>query len=112
MRCSWPGWRSTSPGVLVQSILTASDPLSSVSANSTLLAVGAMLMLMASVGDAAHGILMFPVLKRHNERMAVGYLAARLVDAVVIALGVVLLLLQVPLGREYAAAAAPDASYL
>ena len=28
--------------------------------------------LMASVGDALHGILMFPVLKRHNERIAFG----------------------------------------
>jgi Domain of unknown function (DUF4386) len=98
--------------VLTQSILTAPDHLSAVSGNSMLLAMGAMLMLMASVGDAAHGVLMFPVLKQHNERIAFGYFAARLVDAVLIAVGIVLLLLQIPLGREYLAAGAADSSYL
>jgi hypothetical protein len=98
--------------VLTESILAAPDHLSTVSANSMLLAMGAMLMLMASVGDAAHGVLMFPVLKRHNERIAFGYFAARIFDAVLIAIGVVLLLLQIPLGREYLAAGVSDASYL
>ena len=60
--------------VLIQSILGAPDHLSTVSANSMLLAIGAMLWLMAVVGDAAHGVLMFPVLKQHSERIAVGYL--------------------------------------
>ena len=97
---------------LVQSMLGASDPLSKVAAHSTLVAVGALLMLMAAVGDAAHGVLMFPVLKRHNERIAFGYFAARIVDAVLIAVGVLLLLLQIPLGREYLNAGAADASTL
>jgi hypothetical protein len=34
--------------------------------------------LLTVAGDAAHGVLMFPVLKRHSERGAVGYLAARI----------------------------------
>jgi hypothetical protein len=55
---------------------------------------------MAVVGDVAHGVLMFPVLKPHGERMAFGYLAARIVDAVFIAVMVVLLLLQIPLGAS------------
>src|SRR5215218_2368389 len=53
--------------VLIESILGAPDPLSAVSANS---------MLMAVVWDAAHGVLMFPVLKPHSERIAVGYLGS------------------------------------
>jgi hypothetical protein len=61
--------------VLFQSILGAPDPLSAVSASSMLLAIGAVLWLMAVAWDAAHGVLMFPVLKQHNsERIAVGYL--------------------------------------
>jgi len=42
---------------------------------------GAVLWLMAVIGDAGHGVLMFPVLKQHGERMAISYLAARIVDA-------------------------------
>jgi hypothetical protein len=97
---------------LIQSILGAPNHLSTVSANSMLLAFGAILWLMAVVGDAAHGVLMFPVLKPHNERIAVGYLAFRIMDAVFIAIMVLFVLLQIPLGSEYLKAAAPDASYL
>lgn len=97
---------------LFQSILGAPDHLSTVSANSMLLAFGAILWLMAVVGDAAHGVLMFPVLKPHNERIAVGYLAFRIMDAVFIAVMVLFVLIQIPLGSEYVKAAAPDAAYL
>ena len=92
---------------LVQSILAAPDHLSIVTANSMLLAGGAMLMLLAAVGDAAHGILMFPILKRRGERLAVGYLGYRIVDAAFIGLWVLFILLQIPLGREYLKPAAP-----
>ena len=97
---------------LFQSILGAPDYLSTLSANSMLLAFGAILWLMAVVGDAAHGVLMFPVLKPHNERIAVGYLAFRIMDAVFIAIMVLFVLIQIPLGSEYVKAAVPDASYL
>ena len=98
--------------VLILSILGAPDPLSSVSANSMLVAVAAFLWLMTVVGDAAHGVLMFPILKRHNERIAIGYLAARIVDAVFIAVMVLFILLQIPLASEYIKAAGSDASFL
>ena len=97
---------------LILSILGAPNHLSTVSANSMKLAIGAILWLMAVAGDAAHGVLMFPVLKQHSERMALGYLAARIVDAVFIAVMVLFLLLQIPLGSEYVKATAPNAFYL
>src|SRR6266516_4846014 len=97
---------------LIQSILGAPDHLSTVSANSMMLAIGALLWLTAVAGDAAHGVLMFPILKQHSERLAFGYLAARIVDAVFIAIWVLFVLLQIPLAGEYLKAAAADASYL
>ena len=97
---------------LFQSILGAPDYLSTVSANSMLLAIGAILWLLAVVGDAAHGVLLFPILKQHNERIAVGYLAFRIMDAVFNAIMVLFVLLQIPLGSEYLKAAAADASAL
>lgn len=98
--------------MLSESILTVPDHLSIVSANSMQLAIGALLMLLPAAGDAAHGILMLPVLKQHNERVAFGYFGARIVDAVFLAVGVMFLLLQIPLGREYLTAGAVDASFL
>ena len=96
---------------LFTSILSAPDYLSTVPANSMLLAFAAVLWLMAVIGDAAHGVLMFPVLKQHSERMAIGYLAFRIVDAVFIAVMVLFVLIQIPLGSEYVKAAS-DAPFL
>ena len=98
--------------MLIQSILLAPNHLSTVSAHSMTLEIGAVLWFMAVAGDAAHGVLMFPILKQYNERMAVGYLSFRIIDAVFIAVMVLFVLLQVPLGSEYLKAAAPDAFYL
>lgn len=98
--------------ILIKSVVGAPNHLSTVSANSMTVAIGAVLWLMAVAGDAAHGVLMFPVLKQYSGRMAIGYLAARIVDAVFIAVMVLFVLIQLPLGSEYLKAAAPDASYL
>jgi hypothetical protein len=99
--------------VLIQSILGAPDHLAALSANSMLLAIGAVLWLMAAAWDAAHGILMFPILKQHhNERSAVGYLGFRIMDGLFIAIMVLFILIQIPIGSEYLSAGASDASYL
>jgi hypothetical protein len=98
--------------LFIQSILGAPDQLSTIAVNSTLLAMGAVLWLCTVAGDAAHGILMFPVLKPHSERAAVGYLGARIIDATFIAVMALLILVQIPLGIEYLNAGSSDASYL
>ncbi|NWF78787.1 MAG: DUF4386 domain-containing protein [Chloroflexi bacterium] len=98
--------------MLIQSVLGAPDHLATVAARSMTLAFAAILWLLAVVGDAAHGVLMFPVLKPHSERIAVGYLAFRILDAVFIAIMVIFVLLQIPLGSAYLSAAAPAAPAL
>lgn len=98
--------------VLIQSILTAEDPLPNIAANGMLLAVGAVCWLVTVGGDAAHGVLMFPILRRHSERSAIGYLAARIIDAVLIAVMALLIVIQIPVGVEYLNADPGEVSYL
>ena len=98
--------------IMIKSILDAPNHLSIISAASTTVAIGAILWLLAVIGDAGHGVLMFPVLKQHSERMAIGYLAFRIVDAVFIAVMVLFMLIQIPLSSEYLKTAAADASFL
>jgi Domain of unknown function (DUF4386) len=98
--------------VFIQSLLGAPDHLSTIAANGMLLALGAVLWLFTVAGDAAHGILMFPVLKPHSERAAVGYLGARIIDATFIAVMALLILIQIPVGIEYLNAGSSDTSYL
>ena len=98
--------------VLVQSILGAPDHLAALSANSMLVAFGALLWLLAVAGDAAHGILMFPVLKQFSERIAFGYFGARIMDAIFVGIMALFILFQLPLGSEYMKAGPSDTSYL
>ena len=98
--------------ILIQSTLDAPNHLATVFANSMTVAIGALLWLLAVAGDAAHGVLMFPILKQHSERAAIGYLAARIVDAVFIAIMVLFLLIQIPLGSEYLKATASNSVFL
>ena len=94
--------------VLILSMLGASDPLASLGANSTLVAIGVMLWLIAVAGDAAHGILMFPVLRHFSERIAFGYFGARIMDAVFIGVMALLILFQIPLANEYLKVGPPE----
>lgn len=98
--------------MLIQSVLGAPNHLATLSAKSMTVAIGAALWLLAVAGDAAHGVLMFPILKQQSERMAIGYLAARIVDAIFIAVMVLFILLQIPLGSESLKAAVPNAADL
>jgi Domain of unknown function (DUF4386) len=98
--------------IMIKSILDAPNHLSIISASSMTVAIGAILWLLAVIGDAGHGVLMFPILKQHSERMAIGYLAFRIIDATFIAVMVLFMLIQIPLGSEYLKAAASDASFL
>lgn len=95
--------------ILVLSVLNAPDGLSALSGHGLKLAIGALLWMLTVAGDAAHGILIFPVLKRHGERMAIGYLGFRILDAVFLGAQALFVLLQIPIGSEFLKAA-PGAS--
>ena len=94
------------------SALGTPGQLETVSARSMMIAIGALLWVIAAAGDAAHGVMMFPILKQNNERVALDYLSARLVEAAVIAVSALFILLQIPLGAEFLKASASEIPYL
>jgi hypothetical protein len=94
---------------LVNSVVGHTDFLSTVSAHKTVLVFGAFLMLLNVAVDVGKGVLFFPILERHGKRTAVGYLAAMIVEVVLLAVGVLSLLMIVPLA-EQAADAGPAAA--
>ena len=99
--------------MMFQPLLGAPDPLAAISATGMTLAIGAGLWLLPAIGDVAHGVLMFPVLKQHSsERMAIGHLAARIANGIFIAIMVLFVLIQIPLASAYLTAAASDAPFL
>jgi hypothetical protein len=88
---------------LVTSVLGVPDFLSTVSTHRTTLVLGALLMLSNSAVDVGKGVLFFRIVENHGKRTALAYLAAMIVEVVLLAAGVLSLLLIVPLG-QYAGA--------
>ena len=94
------------------SALSTPGQLDTISARSMVIAIGAFLWLLAAAGDAVHGVMMFPILKQNSERIALGYFAARIVEAAIIAVSALFILLQIPLGAEFVKASTSEISYL
>ncbi|MCJ7534260.1 MAG: DUF4386 domain-containing protein, partial [Anaerolineales bacterium] len=89
------------------------DPeyLTAVSANEIKVLLGVLFQLILTASVVAIPIMMFPILKKYNERLALGYVVARIFEGffdIVIAMSVLLLL---TLSREFVKAGAPVASY-
>ncbi|HEX5810171.1 MAG TPA: DUF4386 domain-containing protein [Anaerolineales bacterium] len=84
---------------LVASVINAPDLLSAISAQQTTLVVGAFLMLLNTVIDIGKGVLFFPILENHGKRTALTYLAALIVQVVMLDIGVLCLLMIVPLAQ-------------
>ena len=87
------------------------DYLTSVYANENKVLIGVLFQVTLTASVVAIPIMMFPILKKHNERLALGYVVARIFEGffdVVIAISMLLLL---TLSREYVEAGAPVSSY-
>lgn len=94
---------------LVNSVIGASDFLSTIPAVQTTLLLGALLMLGNTVVDIGKGVLFFPILERHGRRTALVYLAAIVAQVVFLDLGAIFLLMLVPLA-QIAAEAGPSSA--
>lgn len=99
-------------GVLsVVPVIDLPDYLVQISAHAGQVTAGAFfqfLMMAAYVGMA---ITLYPILKSHNESLALGYVGFRLVAAALIVIGVILLLLLLALSQEFVEAGAPVSSH-
>ena len=98
--------------VFAGSILSAPDYLIKISANENKIIIGALLVLVMGFVLAMVPIIMFPIFKKHNEALAIGYVVFRgaleTITAITVAISWLLLL---PLSQEYVKAVSPDTSY-
>jgi hypothetical protein len=98
-------------GALVEAIISAPDYLRAVSENEIQAIIGVLLELINGIAVVGIGVLLFPILKRHNESLALGYLGLRLIEAVFCCVIVISPLSLITLSQRYLKAGAPDASY-
>jgi hypothetical protein len=70
----------------------------------TRVSFGAFLELLLIIANIGTAVVLFPILRRQNEILALGYVTARIVECVFIALGIISLLTVVTLRQETASA--------
>ncbi|MHA2253733.1 MAG: DUF4386 domain-containing protein [Candidatus Kariarchaeaceae archaeon] len=99
-------------GILIlDPILTSSDYLTKVSEDENQVILGSFLVLIDAVAVAGIGIVIYPILKKHNETIALVYAGARIVECVLFIVNVIAILTLLTLSQEFIAAGAPNDPY-
>ncbi len=96
--------------VFVQPILGAPDYLAGISANEGQVLLGALFLAIGAAAAAGIAIALYPVLKQHDEGLALGSVGFRLIEAALYLGIVVCLLVMVAVSRESASAGTPASS--
>ncbi|WP_247233710.1 DUF4386 domain-containing protein [Telluribacter sp. SYSU D00476] len=95
---------------LYEPILFSPQYLLQGAANAHQIHLAALLELLTVATVAGTGIMLYPYLRRFNESLGLGYLCFRLLEAILILVGVVSVLALLTLSQSFAHAAAPDAA--
>jgi hypothetical protein len=93
-----------------QSILDAPDYLVKISANQSQVTLGVLFRFIAAATSAGIAISLYPILRKHNEGLALGSVGFRLIEAVFYTVAALGLLSLVSLSEQYVNAGAPAAS--
>jgi len=97
--------------IFLDPILGGSDYLTKASENEIQVIIGALLVLIDAVAVAGIAIVIYPILKKHNEALALGYVGARIVEGVLFIVNVITILTLLTLSQEFVQTGASDASY-
>ncbi len=97
-------------GLLVP-IIEEPDNLINVLANENQLIMGMLSLFISAVAVAGIGIMFYPILKKLNESMGIGYFAARLTESFLYILMSIGMLSLLTLSQEFVKAGTPDAFF-
>ena len=92
-------------------LLNAPDYLLEISTNENQMVIGNLLEFVNYIAVICIPFMMFPIFRKHNEALALGYSVFRVVEAVTLIVGNIILLSILTLSQEFVKAGAPDASY-
>lgn len=97
---------------LLASTLTSRAAAALQPSTSMMMAAGALLWMLASMGDFAHGVLMFRVLRIYRRSFAIAYVGARTLQAGMMLVSSLFILLQIPLLEKALSTAVSNTSQL
>jgi hypothetical protein len=91
--------------------LDAPDYLANLSTNENQVLIGALLVFTMAVLIAGIPIYLYPILKKYNEALALGYVVFRTIEVVFFIVCAISLLTLLTLSQEFVITGTPDASY-
>jgi hypothetical protein len=78
----------------------------------TRISLGAFLEVLTAIANIATAVVLFPILRRVNEAVALGYVALRIVEGTIIVMGLISLMSVVTLREDFAGAGGADSGSL
>jgi len=87
-----------------------SDYLTETSENEKQVIIGAIFYIIMAVAVASIAIVIYPILKKHNEALALGYVGARIAEGLLFIVNLITILTLFTLSQEFVKAGAPDVS--
>lgn len=94
---------------LLNSLLDAPDYLVNLAADEDRVVIGTLADLTVAIAVVGIAVMLFPVLKRHNEGVALGYVGVRTIEAAIIVVVGVRSLLLLTSSQEHVEGGAPGA---
>lgn len=98
--------------MLIDPLLTAPDYLQTVYAHETRIMIGVLFELIEVAGVVGIIVMMFPILKKGHESLALGYAGFRILEVTMLIIGALAALFQITISQEYGAVGAVGASSL
>jgi hypothetical protein len=94
----------------VDPILKGADFLAGVYPNRGMVQLGSLLWSINNIGIVFIAVFAFRLLRKHDEALAVGYLASRIIEGAIMMVGIIATFLLVPLSQEFLKAGSPQGS--
>jgi hypothetical protein len=94
--------------LLMDPVIEAPDYLSTVFPHSATVTSGMLCWLINDIGIVFIGLLMYPILKKQNESMALAYVSMRMCECLFMSIGIFFAMLLIPLSEEFIRAGGTD----
>ena len=90
-------------GGIIESVIGAADYLISIASSATQLFIGSSFEMINAIAIIAISVILFPILKQHNEQLAIGYVSFRIIESIFCIISAIVPLLLLALNQQYLA---------
>ncbi len=94
---------------LIETVLSAPDYLNGISASETQLRLGVLLEMINGIAVVGIAVLMFPIFRKLDEALALGYVAFRIIEGVIIFAALISPLTLIALSQDFSTAGTAEA---